>query len=100
MEQKEKWIDETLNSLQGMQPAAANPFIHTRILAKLQDALTAKVPVRWALASALGFLFLLWVNVKVFTAGGNQQHNNNNGVDQVMQEYSLGNNNIYSYDSK
>lgn len=99
MEQKEKWIDKTMSSLQGMQPAAANPFMHTRILAKLQEAVTDKVPVRWALASAFGFLFLLWVNVKVFTAGGNQQHNNN-GVEQVMQEYSLGNNNIYSYDSK
>lgn len=100
MQEKEKWIEEAMNSLHGMQKAGADPFLHTRIRGKLQNAVTEKVPVRWALASAVGFLFLLWMNVKVFTAGNNQQLHNSNGMEQVMQEYSLGNNNTYSYDSK
>jgi hypothetical protein len=98
MQEKEKWIEDTISSLQGMQPAAANPFLHTRILAKLQDKLADKVPLKWALASVAGFIFLLWFNVRVLTnSNRNASYQNNNGIEQVMQDYGLSsNNNIYT----
>ena len=95
-QQNEKWIEEVMQSLQGMQRAGANLFLHTRIEAKLQEKLLQKVPLRWALASAIGFLVLLWFNVRVLTAGNRSIHNNSNGVEQVIKEYGLTSTNIYS----
>ena len=83
--------------MQGIKPAEANPFLHTRIMAKLQDKLAEKIPVRWALASAMGFLLLLWFNVRVLTAGNkNAQQNNNSSIEQVIKDYGLGNSDIYN----
>lgn len=99
MQQKEKWIEDVMQSLKGMQPAESNPFLHTRIMAKLQDAVVNKVPVRWALASAFGFLLLLWFNVRVFTAGNRNAAQQGSGIEQVVKEYGLSSNDIYN-DSK
>jgi hypothetical protein len=59
--EKEKWKDEVLNSLHGMQPAEPNAFLFTRIEAKLEEATgLSKLQVR--LAGVL-MMVLLAINV-------------------------------------
>jgi uncharacterized protein (DUF2267 family) len=40
--QQEQWINEVMNSLKGIQKAEGNTFLHTRVLASLQNKLPAK----------------------------------------------------------
>jgi hypothetical protein len=35
--QQEQWINEVMKSLNGLKKEEGNPFLHTRVLAKLQE---------------------------------------------------------------
>lgn len=53
---KEQWKDEVLNSVKGIQPAEPNPFLFTRIEAKLQKPV---VMPRWQVSLATLVLLML-----------------------------------------
>lgn len=61
--EKEKWKDDVLNSLQGLQRAEPNAFLFTRIEAKLEQTTgLSKLQVRLAGAAMVLLLALnLWV---------------------------------------
>ncbi|MEI9945047.1 MAG: hypothetical protein WDN26_12625 [Chitinophagaceae bacterium] len=64
---KEKWIDEILQSAKGIRPMEANPYLHTRIEAKLQqDAPVQKIPLRWVYVTSVALLVLLFLNVSLW----------------------------------
>lgn len=59
--EKEKWKDEVLNSLHGLQPAEPNAFLFTRIEARLEQAIgLSKLQVRLA---GVCMLVLLTINL-------------------------------------
>lgn len=61
---REQWVEETLNSLQGMERATPPPFLFTRIAAKIDALDTGYVPrhwLRWALAC-----MALWLALNTF----------------------------------
>jgi hypothetical protein len=68
-QQAAQWADEVLQSIDGMQQAKANPFLYTRILAKVQETANpwekvARFITRPAFAVAATLLFLalnIWV---------------------------------------
>lgn len=35
--QKEQWINEVMKSLDGLQKEEGNPFLHTRVMARLEE---------------------------------------------------------------
>jgi hypothetical protein len=59
---KEKFIDETLNSLRGVRRAQADPFLYEKVLNRMQERSSEKTAAgfafRWQVA-ALGLLLLL-----------------------------------------
>jgi hypothetical protein len=60
--QKEQWINEIMNSLDGLQKAEGNPFLKTRILSKINQPHPSKqILVRpvFALAGLTALVMLL-----------------------------------------
>jgi fucose permease len=95
---KEKWIDDIIQSGKELSPVPANPFLATRIAAKLraleEEPLTRVVPARWVYVSAVAMLVLLIINV-VLVNNTHVSAKKNTGIQQVMQEYGWGNNDLY-----
>jgi hypothetical protein len=83
--QSEKWVSQAMNSLEGIKRANANPFLYTRILARMQEANSrwekmARFISRPAFAIAATALFLalnMWVviqkNDKAFSQAEKEQ---------------------------
>ena len=95
---KEKWIEDIIQSGKELSPVTANPFLATRIEAKLkslEDAQFIKiVPARWVYVSAAAMLVLLIINV-VLVNNTHVSAKKNTGIQQVMREYGWGNNDLY-----
>ncbi|OQP58080.1 hypothetical protein A3860_07060 [Niastella vici] len=96
---KEKWIDDIIQSGKDLSPLPVNPFLATRVEAKLHALSTERtvpvIPVRWVFTAALAMVILLLVNV-VLLRTTNLSAKKNAGIQQVMQEYGWGNNDIYT----
>jgi hypothetical protein len=90
---QEQWIDEVMGSLQQMQPVEGNPYLHTRIMARLQqDPTRQPVQVKWVYAVATAFVLMLMVNVMGWnTAFGNDEQETVD-IETVINEYELENN--------
>ena len=93
MMEKEKWVNDILDSIKNQSPAEANPFMHTRVLAKLKKPDTSVMPVRWVFALSFCIAVLLCLNTVVFTKSTSSS--NSDGIQQVIAEYGLTNNDIY-----
>jgi hypothetical protein len=86
---QDQWIKEVMGSLKGLQKAEGNPFLHTRVLAKLENAKSSKsgaLKIVYALGSFV--LVLLMLNLFLwsqpdFTA------TENNTVSTTVNEYDL-----------
>lgn len=99
----ERRIEETLNSLDGMHRAEANPFIYTRIQAKLaarKSVFDKVIAVAGKPAFALAILFIVLVSnvsvmVQTSTFGSPEQTLEQSSQLAVAEEYS---NNVPAYD--
>ena len=95
---KEKWIEDIIQSGKELSPVTVNPFLATRIESKLklpEDAQIKRiVPARWVYVSAAAMLVLLIINV-VLVNNTHVSATKNTGIQQVMQEYGWGNNDLY-----
>lgn len=74
---KDRWINDVLESADGMQRATANPFLYTRIMARIQEAnssweKTARLISRPSFAFATVLLILV---INVWVAFQHQQGN-------------------------
>lgn len=96
---KEKWIDDIIQSGKHLSPVPVNPFLATRVEAKLRALEEQKtislIPVRWVFTVALAMVVLLILNVAMLRTT-NLSAKKNAGIQQVMQEYGWGNNDIYT----
>lgn len=73
--EKEKWKDDVLNSLQGLQRAEPNAFLFTRIEAKLEQTTgLSKLQVRLA---GVAMVLLLAVNLWVVSSKENTASQSN-----------------------
>jgi hypothetical protein len=96
---KEKWIDDLLQSGKNLSPAPVNPFLATRVEARLRALEEAQqmpvIPVRWVFAAALAMVILLLLNVGLLRTT-NLSAKKTAGIQQVIQEYGWGNNDLYT----
>ncbi len=86
--QQEQWINEVMNSLDGLEKSKGNPFLHTRVMSKLaiQDSKKISFKPLYALASLV--IFIMMLNVFLW----NQPDTgavDNNSVSSAMTEYDL-----------
>jgi hypothetical protein len=94
---KEKWIEDILQSAKAVQPVSSNPYMATRIEAKLEKAAAPGIlPLRWVYASATVLVLLLVVNITIWR-GNPSSAKETSGVQQLMQEYGWNSNDqLYS----
>ena len=96
---KEKWIEEIIQSGKNIPQVPANPFLATRVEARIQaleeNAITPKIPVRWVYVSALAMMLLLIANVRLWSHRITPTKSTP-GIQQVMQEYGWSNNDLYA----
>lgn len=59
----EKWTNEILNSLEGMQKAEPSPYLYAKIQTRLKSTMEEKIPVRWAFLSMASLGLLLVINI-------------------------------------
>jgi hypothetical protein len=93
-EMPEKYkIDEILDSLDGMKPAEPRPFLHTRVMARLQKQQTKNRPSFFARPVwALGLLVLvLTVNILVISSKSPAREENRDGENLLAMEYGTSN---------
>lgn len=93
---KEKWISDILQSAKEIKPVSANPYLATRIEAKLRQntAPVNSLPLRWVYATAAFMLVLLVMNITIWRSA--HQTSQSSGVQQLIKEYGWSNNDLYS----
>ncbi|QNA43693.1 hypothetical protein [Lacibacter sediminis] len=90
---QEQWIDEVMGSLQGIQPAEGNPYLHTRILARLQqNPARQSVQVKWVYTVAIAFTVMLLLNVMGWNMSFSNDEQDSVDIETVINEYELENN--------
>ena len=90
---QEQWIDEVMGSLQGIQPAEGNPYLHTRVLARLQqNPARQAVQVKWVYTVAIAFTVMLLLNVMGWNMSFNNDEQETVDIETVINEYELENN--------
>lgn len=83
--EKEKWKDEVLSSLHGLQQAEPNAFLFTRIEAKLEQATgLSKLQVRLA---GVCMVLLLTINIWVASSKGNTSTQSNANALTITYSY-------------
>ncbi|MDP1801304.1 MAG: hypothetical protein Q8L81_08130 [Bacteroidota bacterium] len=93
MNAKEKWIQDTENSLNGLKPAEVNPYLYSKILNRL-SAKVEVAPSKLVWAAAASFLALILLNVFVFRTSASK---NNSELQILAQHYHLLNDNTINY---
>lgn len=77
--QQEQWINEVMKSLNGLQKEEGNPFLHTRVMAKLQQP-TAEKGYGLRPVYILSMVAIVILVLNVFSWTGNQTVNEQNAV--------------------
>jgi hypothetical protein len=90
---KEKWIDEILQSTKNMQKVESNPFLATRVEEKLQKGINGKISLRSVYATVAIMLVILIVNITVWR---NTTTGQSSPVQQLVQEYGFSSHDFYS----
>jgi hypothetical protein len=81
-------IEDVLNSLDGLQPAAASPFLYSRIRNRMKsDAPLLSLQWRWRLAVAM--IVLLLLNLATLSYQNRKDNIGTTEATIVAQEYSI-----------
>ena len=90
---REQWIEDIIKNGKQLQGVSANPFLATRVEAKLQRPMSRNVPIRSVYAFALVMLLLVFANIMVLQGKDRRKEG---GIQSLMQEYGWNNNDLYS----
>src|SRR5258705_719008 len=95
---KEEWIDEVLRSAKEITQVESNPYLATRVKAKLQQKPAAQMPVRWVYATVAAMTIILFINISAWKTANNATKQNA-AVQQLVQEYGWASHDLYSNNS-
>lgn len=90
---KDQWTDEVLGSARGITRVSINPYLHTRVKAKLEHA-PAKISLQWAFVALAPVMVLLALNISLWRKPLPQK--DNKGLEQVIRAYSYDDGYYYS----
>ena len=86
--EKETWINEVLESTNGIKPAIPN----AQLLAKIQNRIqTQNIPMRWVLMAAATLLLLVSLNVTLVFSKSKKERS----ATEVMASYLSKSNQLY-----
>lgn len=87
---KEKWIEDIFNSLEGSKRAKPNFDLFARIEAEIENIDTKVIPLRQVRMMAAAAIVLLTLNMGVFLQyTQSQEANNENEVIETIDQSSL-----------
>lgn len=93
---KEKWINEVMNSLDDVKSAEANPFLYNKILNKLGSGEIEYAPMKLVWLAAASFALLAILNFQAMKKSGSGS-NNRTEVQEIASAYNLVNTNSINY---
>ena len=92
---QEQWINEVMESLQGIKPADGNPYLHTRVMTRVKmNPARQPVQVKWVFAVASVFVVMLVLNVLGWSWNNNSSTVDDMetvGIETVINDYQLEN---------
>ena len=94
---KEKWVNEVMNSLDDVKSAEANPFLYTKILAKINSGNTEYAPAKLVWLAAASFALLILLNFTIIKSSNNSSKRENAEVQTLAKGYDLMNTNPVNY---
>ncbi len=94
---KEKWINEVINSLDDVNSAEVNPFLYTKILQKISSGNSEYAPMKLVWLAAASFALLLLLNFKVIKTSTSSSKNTKTEVQTLESSYQLFNENTLNY---
>lgn len=93
---KEKWINEVMNSLDDVKSAEANPFLYNKILNKLGSGEIEYAPMKLVWLAAASFALLAVLNFQAMKKSASGS-NNRTEVQEIASAYNLVNTNSINY---
>lgn len=93
---KEKWIEDVLQSGREIHKVSPNPYMVSRIEARLQQetAVINTLSLRWVYSVAAAMLLLVFVNITAWRSM-TRQTSKANGMQQLIREYGWSNEELY-----
>ncbi len=92
---KEKWINEVMNSLDDLKSAEANPFLYNKILNKIGSGEIEYAPMKLVWLAAASFALLAVLNFQAIKK--TSVSNNRTEVQEIANAYNLVNTNSINY---
>jgi len=91
---KEKWINEIMNSLDNVKSAEANPFLYNKILNKIGSGALEYTPIKLVWLAAASFALLAVLNFQAMKKTGST---NRTEIQEIANVYNLVNTNSINY---
>lgn len=91
---KEKWINEVMNSLDDVKSAEANSFLYNKILNKIGSGEIEYAPMKLVWLAAASFALLAVLNFQAMKKTGS---NNRGDIQEIASAYNLVNTNSINY---
>ena len=95
---KEKWINEVMNSLDDVRLAEANPFLYSKILAKINSDKMEYAPMKLVWLVAASFALLALLNFKIIKSSNTSSKNVSTEAQTLIKGYQLLNENALNYE--
>ncbi|MGZ4054294.1 MAG: hypothetical protein ACXVPU_18430 [Bacteroidia bacterium] len=94
---KEKWINDVMNSLDGIKSPGVNPFLYNRILEKIGSGNSEYAPMKLVWLAAASFILLIALNFTIIKAASSAHGNKKNELQKIAADYQLLNENSINY---
>ena len=96
---KEKWINEVMNSLDDVKSAEANPFLYNKILSKISKVTPETVSMKlvWLAAASIALLAILNFKIIKSEKSNQVQTASTTETESWTKGYQLTNDNTINY---
>ncbi|MBA2613840.1 MAG: hypothetical protein H0U95_17895 [Bacteroidetes bacterium] len=96
MNAKEKWIQDTENSLIGLKPAEVNSYLYSKIITRLTTKVE-QAPAKLIWAAAASFIVLVVLNFFIIKSSNSGVNTNKAELQSLKQQFQLMNDNNINY---
>lgn len=90
--EKEQWINQVLDSTNGMKKATPSPFLFARIEQKMRHQTPKIIPYKWTMGIAVLFVVLVSLNIGALNRS---KHTQTNTSQNLLQMGFADDNNLY-----
>lgn len=87
----DKWVEDAMNSLEGLKRVEANPFLYGKVQNRLAGRQNAKGYGKWMYSFAFALFILIILNVYSFSSFTNSKSikGNHSGIEAFANDYNI-----------